>query len=120
MRLKQLSESVAGACNQRAKDVLSAQKETFRQMRAALDRGERIQIAEFGVFSVKEKPGEQDSPVKKTVRFRAMAAADDEVAEGVAIDGNQRRSKDRKKGKEAAAGNKGVDAPREPETSGNS
>ena len=71
MRLKELNDAIAAACNVRASVVTAVQNETFRQIRAALDRGEKVSLPEFGTFVVKESPGaEPGEAAKKTVRFR--------------------------------------------------
>lgn len=70
MKLNEFSEEIASACGMRAKAVASVQKETFRLLRAALDKGERVQIPEFGNFSIKDVAGKDGKPGKKVVRFK--------------------------------------------------
>jgi nucleoid DNA-binding protein len=71
MRLKELNDAIAATCNVRASVVTAVQNETFRQIRAALDRGEKVVLPEFGSFVVKEAPAaEPGGEVKRVVRFR--------------------------------------------------
>ena len=70
MRLKELNDAVAATCNVRANVVTAVQNETFRQIRLALDKGEKVIVPEFGIFVVKETPGEPGGAAKKVVRFR--------------------------------------------------
>ena len=71
MRLKEINDSVAATCNVRASVVTAVQNETFRQIRAALDRGEKVVLAGFGSFVVKEAPAaEPGGQPKRIVRFR--------------------------------------------------
>jgi hypothetical protein len=49
--------------------VSAVQTETFRQLRAALDKGEKVIIPEFGIFSLKDATAEDGTP-KKVMRFR--------------------------------------------------
>ncbi len=74
MKLKELSDAIASTCDVRGNVVNAVQTETFRQIRAQLDKGEKVIIPEFGMFLVKEVPGEDGTPAKKTVRFRERAA----------------------------------------------
>jgi nucleoid DNA-binding protein len=73
MKLKELSESVAKACDMQPRSVLKAQMETFRQMRAAVEGGDRVGIPGFGIFFLKETAAEDGKPAAKTVRFKARA-----------------------------------------------
>ncbi|MBV9990014.1 MAG: HU family DNA-binding protein [Alphaproteobacteria bacterium] len=68
MKLKELNEAIAQTCDVRATVVNAVQNETFRQLRAALDKGEKVIVPDFGIFMVKEVQGE--SGAKKIVRFR--------------------------------------------------
>ena len=70
MRLKELNDAVAATCNVRANVVTAVQNETFRQIRIALDKGEKVIVPEFGTFVVKEVPGAPGDAAKKVVRFR--------------------------------------------------
>ena len=70
MKINEFSDEIASACGMRAKAVTSVQKETFRQLRVALDKGERVQIPEFGTFSIKDVAGKDGEPGKKVVRFK--------------------------------------------------
>jgi hypothetical protein len=74
MRLKELNEAIAAACNVRPNVVTAVQTETFRQIRLALDKGEKVVAPEFGIFVSKEVPGEPGAPAKRIVRFREKLA----------------------------------------------
>jgi len=75
MRLKEINDAVASTCNVRANVVVAVQNETFRQIRLALDKGEKVVLPEFGTFVVKEVPGEPGAAAKKVVRFREQRPA---------------------------------------------
>ncbi len=79
MRLKELSESVAKTCDQPVRSVLKAQMETFRQLRSAMESGERVAIPGFGIFYMKEVAGEEGKPAEKIARFRMTDAATEEA-----------------------------------------
>jgi DNA-binding protein HU-beta len=91
MKLKELNERIAAACELKPKDVAAVQAETFRRIAAALEKGERVQVPEFGIFNVKEVAGEDGAPAKKIVRFRQREA-----------DAAQPKAKERKKRNKAA------------------
>jgi len=92
MRLKEINDAVAATCNVRANVVVAVQNETFRQIRLALDKGEKVVLPEFGTFVVKEVPGEPGAAAKKVVRFREQRpAAEDGAAKGEAVAGNKNR-----------------------------
>ena len=82
MKIGEFNEEIATACDMRARAVSAVQKETFRLLRAALEKGERVQIPEFGTFSVKDVPGKDDKPARKIVRLRMKGAADGETRKG--------------------------------------
>ncbi|HVZ92355.1 MAG TPA: HU family DNA-binding protein [Rhizomicrobium sp.] len=73
MKLKELSESIASACNVRSNVVAQVQAETFRQLRTALEKGEKVQIPDFGIFVMKDVPGEGGEPGRKVVRFKGKS-----------------------------------------------
>jgi len=73
MKLKELNDAIATACNVRPNVVTAIQTETFKQLKAALDKGEKIVIPEFGMFVSREVAGEEGAPGKKTFRFRARS-----------------------------------------------
>ena len=75
MKLKELNEAIATACNVRPQVVTAVQAETFRQLRASLDKGEKIIIPEFGIFLIKDIAAKGDEPAKKVVRFKAKTEA---------------------------------------------
>jgi nucleoid DNA-binding protein len=74
MRLKELNEAIAAACNVRPNVVTAVQAETFRQIRLALDKGEKVVAPEFGTFVSKEVAGEPGAQAKKIIRFRERPA----------------------------------------------
>jgi nucleoid DNA-binding protein len=95
MRLRELNDTIATACNVRANVVSQVQTETFRALRAALDKGEKVMIPDFGVFMIKEVPAEGDTPEKKIVRFRMRSG-----------EGKDKKEKKDKKDKKDKAGRK--------------
>ena len=98
MKLKELNESIAATCELKPRNVAAVHAETFRGIAAALEKGERVQIPDFGIFTVKEVPGEGGAPAKKVVRFRQREA-----------EPGEEKSKDRKKRvTEAKAGGEAV------------
>src|ERR1700733_9759493 len=88
VKLRELNESIAAACKLKPRDVAAVHTETFRGIAAALEKGERVQIADFGIFTVKEVPGVDGAPAKKVVRFRQREAQEGE---------EQKKGKERKK-----------------------
>jgi nucleoid DNA-binding protein len=98
MRLKELNDAIAAACNVRANVVTAVQNETFRQIRAALDRGEKVVLPDFGSFVVKEGAAtEPGAPAKRVVRFR------EQRAEAAAPAGDEKEGKRRDKAARKAA-----------------
>lgn len=75
MKLKELNEAIATACNVRPQVVTAVQAETFRQLRASLDKGEKVIIPEFGIFLTKEVAATDEEPAKKVVRFKSKTDA---------------------------------------------
>ena len=73
MKLKDLNDAIATACNVRANVVGAVQAETFKQIKAALDKGEKVVIPEFGLFMVKDVAGADGEPGKKVLKFRARS-----------------------------------------------
>jgi nucleoid DNA-binding protein len=82
MKLKELNDAIATTCNVRPSVVSSIQAETFKQLRAALDKGEKVIIPEFGHFVVKDVPAEGDKPARKSVKFRAKSGEPKAKKEG--------------------------------------
>jgi hypothetical protein len=99
MRLKELNDAIATACNVRANVVTQVQAETFRALRAAMDKGEKIVVPEFGMFLVKDVPGEGGAPGKKVVRFKARSGENKKDKAG-------KKGKGKKKDRAAAKENK--------------
>jgi nucleoid DNA-binding protein len=81
MNMNHLVKEIAEACETKPKTVAAVQKETFRRIRAALGKGERVSVAEFGIFATKEVPGEEGQPAKKIIRFRERTAKDADAKE---------------------------------------
>ena len=79
MKLNELKEEIATACDMRAKAVLAVQKETFRKLREAIERGERVIIPDFGVFSTKERTAQEGEEPKKSIRFK-LHSSDEKAA----------------------------------------
>lgn len=96
MKLKELSDAIAATCNVRANIVTAVQTETFRQLRMALEKGEKVTIPDFGMFVTKDVPGENGQPAKKLVKFREKGG-DDKKAK-------REEKKKQKKAAEAAGG----------------
>ncbi|HWA91404.1 MAG TPA: HU family DNA-binding protein [Rhizomicrobium sp.] len=69
MKLNEMTDRIAQACEQRPKAVPAVQKETFRLMGEALEKGEKVVIPGFGIFAVREIP-QPDGTTKKAVKFR--------------------------------------------------
>jgi nucleoid DNA-binding protein len=76
MKLQDLNQDIATACETKPKMVATVQKETFRRLREALAKGEKVQIAEFGTFSSKEVPAEGETPARTVVRFKLRDEAE--------------------------------------------
>ncbi len=74
MKLKELNDAIATTCNVRPNVVSSIQAETFKQLRAALEKGEKIIVPDFGQFVMKDMPAEGEKPARKLVKFRFKAA----------------------------------------------
>jgi nucleoid DNA-binding protein len=70
MKLKEINDAIASACDVRGNVVSAVQNETFRQIKAQLDKGEKVIIPDFGIFIVKDVPAVGDVPAKRSVRFR--------------------------------------------------
>jgi nucleoid DNA-binding protein len=107
MKLKECNEQIAKECGLTPKAVAAVHAETFRLITEALEKGERVFVPEFGVFTVKDIEATGDQPAKKMVRFR-QRGEEEKPEDGEAKDGNDR--KDRKKRKAEAA----ADAASEP------
>ena len=69
MKLRDLNESIAQTCDVRSNVVSAVQLETFRQMRTALEKGEKVLIPEFGIF-VSREVKDKDGTTKHIIRFR--------------------------------------------------
>lgn len=87
MKLKELNDAIAATCDVRGNVVSAVQNETFRQIRAALEKGEKLIIPDFGMFIMKDMPAVNDQPAKKTVRFREKSG------EGKKKEGGGRKNK---------------------------
>ena len=69
MKLNEMADRIAQTCDLRPKAVLAVQKETFRLLGEAMDKGERIVIPAFGSFATREL-AQADGTTKKAVKFR--------------------------------------------------
>jgi len=98
MKLKELNEAIATACNVRPQVVTAVQAETFRQLRASLDKGEKIVIPEFGIFLSKEIAATDEEPAKKVVRFKSRTDAGKKKK---AKEGGERKKREKKEAAEA-------------------
>jgi len=67
VKLKDLYEGIGTACNVRKASVSAVLAETFKQIRGALARGDRVTIPEFGTFVIRAAK-EEGGP--KNIRFR--------------------------------------------------
>ena len=101
MKLKELNEAIATACNVRPQVVSAVQAETFRQLRTSLDKGEKVVIPDFGIFIMKEVAADGDQPAKKVVRFKAKAEG--EKRAGGKEGGERKRREKGKKGEGEAS-----------------
>lgn len=104
MKLKDINDAVATACNVRPNVVSSVQAETFKQIRMALEKGEKVVINGFGIFAIREVPGKDGEPAKKSLRFKLKSEAE--------LEERDRKNKEARKAKKAAAG--GGDAAAKP------
>ena len=118
MKLKECNEQIAKECGLTPKAVAAVHAQTFpaerererereREITEALEKGERVFVPEFGVFTVKDIEATGDQPAKKMVRFR-QRGEEEKAEDGEAKDNADR--KDRKKRKAEAA----ADAASEP------
>jgi hypothetical protein len=73
MKLKELNDAIATACNVRANVVTAIQNETFKQIREAVEKGERVIAPDFGIFLGKEIPGVDGAPATKSLRLRVKS-----------------------------------------------
>jgi nucleoid DNA-binding protein len=107
MKIHELSDEIASACGIRPKVVISVQKETFRLVRAALDKGERVQIPDFGIFSIKDVAGKEGEPGKRAVRFKLKDGKADK--DGGPPEGANAKDPSRRGKKKAAKGSARTD-----------
>jgi nucleoid DNA-binding protein len=96
MKLKELSDAIATACNVRANVVTAIQTETFKQIREAADKGERIVVPEFGIFIAKDVPGEDGAPATKGIRFRPKSGKKEGKGKGKGKGGGKKNKGDAK------------------------
>jgi nucleoid DNA-binding protein len=108
MKLKELNEAIASACNVRAQVVTAIQTETFKQLSAALDKGERVAIPDFGIFATKDVPGGEGQPSKKVVRFKQKTG--EGKKEGAAREGRGEARRQKRAEAKAARASKTGDA----------
>jgi nucleoid DNA-binding protein len=104
LKLNQLNEKIATACDMRPKAVLAVQRETFRMIDEALNKGERVVVPGFGAFMVREIEQKGGTP-KKIVRFRRKEEGETEADETSADAPEEKTSKrGRKRAKSAETG----------------
>lgn len=114
MKLKELNEQIAKVCGMTPKAVAGVHAETFRLIAEALDKGERVAVADFGIFSVKDVAGEEGQPGKKMIRFRQRGSDEAAGEEDAAKEGGKEAGKERRKrAKKEAAEASGEAAPAE-------
>jgi len=103
LKLHEINEEIAKACDMRTKSVLAVQRETFRRLREIIERGDRVSIPEFGTFLTKEKAAADGGEATKTIRFRLQTAST-EADETSDEDRKARRQAKKAKKAEAAEG----------------
>ncbi len=106
MKLKELNEAIATACNVRPNVVSSVQAETFKQLRAALDKGDKVIVPQFGQFIVRDIPAEGDTPARKMIKFRAKSGEDKPNKEGKEKGAKKEKHKDKAEASSAGEGEK--------------
>jgi nucleoid DNA-binding protein len=111
VKLNEFNQDIAAACDARPKLVSAIQKETFRRLLAALDKGERISIPEFGVFTLKEIAAEEGEAGKKLIRFRRSEADVESSKEGK--EDTSARKEARRQRRAKAAESAVIDTPEE-------
>lgn len=94
MKLKELNDVIATACNVRPQVVTAVQAETFRQLRASLDKGEKVIIPEFGIFVMKDVEAKDDKPAKKVIRFKVRDSGKGRKAKEGGGEGKRRAKKE--------------------------
>ena len=70
MKLRELNEDIAKACDVRVKAVQAVQAETFRRLLAAVEKGEKVMIPDFGIFSINEVGGKDGEPSRRVLKFK--------------------------------------------------
>jgi nucleoid DNA-binding protein len=103
MKLKELNEAIATACNVRPNVVNAIQSETFKQLKAALEKGDKVIIPEFGMFMTRDVPGEGGAPATKLIKFRPRAGDGAKEGKDKAARKAKRAAAEATKGGEAGA-----------------
>lgn len=98
MKLKELNEAIAAACDVQPKVVGAVLTEAFKQIRTAVQKGEKLTIPEFGVFVAKEVATDGDGGTRPSLRFRERSPDEDEQKKA------KRAEKKAKKAAEAGSG----------------
>jgi nucleoid DNA-binding protein len=109
MKLKECNEAIAKECGLTPKAVAAVHAETFRRITEALEKGERVFVPEFGVFTVKDIEATGDQPAKKLVRFR-QRGEEEKTEEGEAKDNADRKERKKRKAEAAASEPAAVEA----------
>jgi nucleoid DNA-binding protein len=76
MKLRELCEEIAKACEVRPSMVSAVQAETFRRVLAAVEKGEKVVVPDFGIFVMAETAATDEEPAKRIVRFKQRDAAE--------------------------------------------
>jgi hypothetical protein len=102
MKLKELNEAIATACDVQPKVVGNVLTEAFRQIRATVQKGEKVTIPEFGIFVAKDVAAENgEGGARASLRFRERSPEEDEKKKA------KRAEKKAKKAAEAGSGDDG-------------
>ena len=72
IRLKDLHETIGAASNVRKATVALVLNEAFREIRGALERGDRVVVPDFGTFLVRKS----EENAGRAIRFRPGDWAD--------------------------------------------
>ena len=102
MKLKELNEQIAKTCDMTPKAVAAVHAETFRLIARMLDKGERVFVPDFGVFTVKVVEATEGQPAKKMVRFR-QRGNDEAGDESEGKEGKERKKRAKKEAAETSA-----------------
>jgi nucleoid DNA-binding protein len=71
MKINDLAEDIAAACGARRQVVVSVLAEAFRQIQKTVEKGEKVNVPDFGVFMGRNSTGTESEP-KSGIRFRPL------------------------------------------------